>query len=87
VGDWTQQWLNLRYVVRLLLRLGCGEDVVVLHSALRAAGKLSPLDDAHVAGLLDGADGDRHAAATARGSALSGAAAVTWARAALRRVA
>ncbi len=22
VGDWTQQWLNLRYVVRLLVRLG-----------------------------------------------------------------
>jgi predicted ATPase/DNA-binding SARP family transcriptional activator len=85
VGDWTQQWLNLRYVVRLLLRLGCEEDVVVLHSALRAAGKPSPLATARVAGLLDGPDGDRHATATARGSALSGAGAVTWAREALRR--
>ena len=85
VGDWTQQWLNLRYVVRLLLRLGCDEDVVVLHSALRAAGKLSPLAAARVAGLLDGPDGDRYAAAVSRGAALTGAEAVTYARSALRR--
>ena len=43
VGDWTQQWLNLRYVVRLLVRLGADEDAVVLHHSLVAAGKPSPL--------------------------------------------
>ncbi|HEY4627023.1 MAG TPA: AfsR/SARP family transcriptional regulator, partial [Blastococcus sp.] len=83
VGDWTQQWLNLRYVVRLLHRLGHDEDVVVLHHALRAAGKPSPLGSTRVAALLDGPDGERYAAAGARGSALSGAAAVAYARAAL----
>ena len=85
VGDWTQQWLNLRYVVRLLLRLGRDEDVVVLHHALRTAGKPSPVDDARAARLLDGPDGCRYAAAVTRGAALSGAAAVTYARSALRR--
>ena len=85
VGDWTQQWLNLRYVVRMLLQLGCDEDAVVLHSALGAAGKLSPLAAARVAGLLDGPDGDRYAAAVSRGAALTGAEAVTYARSALRR--
>ena len=84
VGDWTQQWLNLRYVVRLLLRLGRDEDVVVLHHALRTAGKPSPVDDARAARLLGGPDGCRYAAAATRGAALSGAAAVTYARSALR---
>jgi hypothetical protein len=87
VGDWTQQWLNLRYVVRLLLRLGCDEDVVVLHSALRAAGKLTPLGGDRVARLLDGPGGERYEAAATRGRALTGAATVTWARTALRRAA
>ena len=31
VGDWTQQWLNLRYVTRLLVRLGADDDAVALH--------------------------------------------------------
>ena len=43
VGDWTQQWLNLRYVTRLLVRLGADDDAVVLHHALVKAGKRSPL--------------------------------------------
>ena len=43
VGDWTQQWLNLRYVTRLLVRLGADDDAVALHHALVAAGKPSPL--------------------------------------------
>lgn len=46
VGDETQQWLNLRYVVRLLARLGADEDAIVLHRSLVAAGKPSPLDTA-----------------------------------------
>jgi hypothetical protein len=43
VGDWTQQWLNLRYVTRLLARVGREEDAMVLDGALRAVGKSSPL--------------------------------------------
>jgi predicted ATPase/DNA-binding SARP family transcriptional activator len=83
VGDWSQQWLNLRYIVRLLRRLGRDEDAVVLHSALRAAGKMSPLVPDRVARLLDGPDGDRYAAAVSRGAALTPAEAVALARTAL----
>jgi predicted ATPase len=86
VGDWTQQWLNLRYVVRLLLRVGAHEDAVELHHYLRAVGKPSPLDPAQLAELLEGQDGERIAAASRRGSALSGAAATSLARACLRRI-
>ena len=44
-GDWTQQWLNLRYVVRLLVRVGADAEAGDLHRCLVAAGKPSPLDD------------------------------------------
>jgi tetratricopeptide (TPR) repeat protein len=43
VGDATQQWLNLRYVVRLLHRVGAAADAATLHASLVAAGKPSPL--------------------------------------------
>jgi hypothetical protein len=45
VGDWSQQWLNLRYVTRLLVRLGADDDAVALHHALVSAGRPSPLTD------------------------------------------
>ena len=45
VGDWTQQWLNLRYITRLLARLGADDDALALHRCLVAAGKPSPLHD------------------------------------------
>ena len=82
VGDWTQQWLNLRYVVRLLVRLGADEDAVVLHHALVAAGKPSPLDARRLdrAAATLGEDGF---AAARRGSALTGPGAVALARARL----
>ena len=85
VGDWTQQWLNLRYVVRLLVRLGAEEDIVVLHHCLTAAGKPSPLDPAGIAGLLDGPGGERFGAAALRGSRLSRAGSISLARSSLRR--
>ena len=43
VGDWSQQWLNLRYVTRFLVRVGADDDALTLHHALVAAGKGSPL--------------------------------------------
>ena len=46
VGDSTQQWLNLRYVARLLHRVGAATDAAALHEFLVAAGKPSPLDPA-----------------------------------------
>jgi predicted ATPase/DNA-binding SARP family transcriptional activator len=44
IGDSTQQWLNLRYVVRLLARVDADSDAARLHDFLVAAGKPSPLD-------------------------------------------
>lgn len=43
VGDATQQWLALRYVARLLHRVGADADAAALHACLVAAGKPSPL--------------------------------------------
>ncbi len=74
VGDWTQQWLNLRYVVRLLVRVGADQEARDLHRCLVVAGKPSPLDDP-----------GRCPAAALSGPALSGAEAVDLARVALNR--
>ena len=63
VGDWSQQWLDLRYVVRLLVRLDAAEDAVALHPALVAAGKPSPLDAGRLAALARGLGDERFAAA------------------------
>jgi hypothetical protein len=56
VGDQTQQWLNLRYIVRLLVRLGADADAITLHHCLLAHGKPSPLEPAQAARLGDGPD-------------------------------
>lgn len=42
-GDTTQQWLTLRHVVRLLIRLGGYEDAAFLYWAFVNANKPSPL--------------------------------------------
>ncbi len=73
VGDWSQQWLNLRYVTRFLKRVGAEDDGRALHHALVAAGRQSPLGIASVGG--------------APGEPLSGAQAVAHARAVLARYA
>jgi predicted ATPase/DNA-binding SARP family transcriptional activator len=71
VGDWSQQWLNLRYVARLLVRVGAHDDAVALHRALVSAGRPSPLrDDGFV---------------SPAGSFTGGAAAVALARSTLAR--
>ncbi|WP_006242024.1 BTAD domain-containing putative transcriptional regulator [Mycolicibacterium tusciae] len=72
VGDWSQQWLNLRYVTRFLLRVEAAEDAAALHGALLAAGRSSPLGSADF--FTKESSG-----------ALSGAAAVARARTALLR--
>ena len=83
VGDWTQQWLNLRYIVRLLLRLGADEDAAVLHHCLLAAGKPSPLGPDGAAALRDRIGADAFAAAAERAAGLGPAGAVLLARSAL----
>jgi predicted ATPase len=86
VGDWTQQWLNLRYVVRLLVRLGADDEAVTLHHALAAAGRPSPLGPGRLAALAGSLGRVRFDAAVRRGSALTGAGAVIAALSSLRRV-
>ena len=76
VGDATQQWLNLRYVTRLLNRVDATSDAATLHAFLVAAGKPSPL----------GPPGSPQAGPRP-GPGASEAAAVAHARAALRRIA
>jgi hypothetical protein len=75
VGDATQQWLNLRYVARLLQRVDATDDAAALHACLVAAGKPSPLGPP--AARPAGPPADPRAAE---------AAAVAHARAALGRV-
>jgi hypothetical protein len=69
-GDWTQQWLNLRYVVRFLARIGADDEAVVLHHCLLAAGKPSPLRADRLARMLDGPGGPRFSAAAAAAGAV-----------------
>lgn len=68
VGDWSQQWLNLRYVTRLLARLGAHADAAALHHALVGAGRPSPLKQAHVdpADVLSGVEAVSRAGASLR---------------------
>lgn len=85
VGDWSQQWLNLRYVTRLLARLGADDDALALHRALINAGKPSPLNAAQLDGLADGLGEERFDAQSR--SAVGAAATVAWARSSLSRYA
>lgn len=85
VGDRTQQWLNLRYIVRLLIRLGANEEAVTLHHYLRSQDKPSPIDSARARQLL-GEHGDaRVDRAIAWGTAMSLTQAVNFAKSSLLR--
>ena len=75
VGDWSQQWLNLRYVTRFLVRISDDDAASALHHALVDAGKGSPLGPAQLARV-----------AARNGVGLTGAEAVALARAALVRI-
>lgn len=77
VGDWSQQWLNLRYVTRFLVRIGAADDALAMHRALVAANRPSPLGPAQLAGLAE--------ATAPAAPALSGAEAVVRARSSLAR--
>ena len=74
VGDWSQQWLNLRYVTRFLCRVEALDDAHALHRALIGAGRPSPLSAAQIAAM-----GSRQT------ELLSGPQAVARARTALAR--
>ena len=53
VGDWTQQWVTLRYITRLLVRLGADDDALFLHCAIVKAGKAPPLRAAQLRVLVE----------------------------------
>ena len=74
VGDWSQQWLNLRYVTRFLVRVGADDEARVMHRALVDAGKGSPLTEDQVARL-----------GAADGGSVTGPEAVAMARSTLQR--
>ena len=74
VGDWSQQWLNLRYVTRFLARVGADDEAMTLHNALVSAGKGSPLRQDQLTG-----SGAR------QGVGMTGADAVALARTTLKR--
>lgn len=67
VGDWSQQWLNLRYITRFLARIGADDAALTVHDALVGAGKPSPLPaDRHPQGqrIVSGVEAVRLARAT-----------------------
>jgi predicted ATPase/DNA-binding SARP family transcriptional activator len=74
VGDWSQQWLNLRYVTRFLARVGADDEALSLHNALVSAGKGSPLHQDQLNGSEAG-----------HGDGMTGADAVALARTTLKR--
>jgi hypothetical protein len=73
-GTGVLHWLTVRYVTRLLVRLGADADAATLHRTLVAAGHESPLSEAESARL--GAAGV---------AGLTGAEAVALARSSLQR--
>lgn len=85
VGDRTQQWLNLRYITRLAVRLGADTDAAVLHGALLAAGRPSPLAGPGLAALAQRLGGARFRAAVNHAGSLPVTDVVGVARETLRR--
>ncbi len=82
VGDWTQQWVALRHITRLLVRLGADDDALFLHCAIVKAGKPPPLREAQVHVLVERLGADRFDAISS--SPAVGAEVVAWARSSLR---
>ena len=51
LGDWSQQWLSLLYLTRLLIRIDAPAEAVTLHHALVAAAKPAPFDADRLAAM------------------------------------
>ncbi len=91
-GNWTQQWITLRHVIDLLIRLGAGARAAVLYGALTASTTATPAYGADAdrlvtqAAVLRGELGPgRFSAAIARGAALGDDGAERCARAEIDR--
>ncbi|POX69197.1 BTAD domain-containing putative transcriptional regulator [Mycobacterium kansasii] len=83
VGDWFEQGAALRYITRLLLRLGADDDAAFLHCAFIKAGMPSPLRDEQLETLVDRLGANRFEAH--RVSVSDSAAMVARARSSLHR--
>ncbi len=82
VGDWNQQWIALRYITRLLVRLGADDDALSLHCAVVKAGKPAPLREAQLHVLVKRLGEDRFEALSS--STKLGAAVFARARSSVR---
>ncbi len=89
-GNWTQQWITLRNVIDLLIRLKADEPAAVIYGALAASPTATPAygTDAerlagHAAGLQARLGAGTFTAALAHGRALGDAEVVPFSRAAL----
>lgn len=93
-GNWTQQWIAVRNVLGLLVRLGADEDAAVLHGALRTRttaaapyGTDAERMDTAAAALNERLGTDRVAAARRRGAEMSDDDVIVWVREVLNRLA
>ncbi|OBK23939.1 transcriptional regulator [Mycobacterium asiaticum] len=59
VGDLNQQWVNLRYIARLLVRIGDDDEAAFLYGAVLKAGKRPPFRGATLDALIDRLGADR----------------------------
>ncbi len=91
-GNWTQQWITLRNVIDLLIRLDTHEPATVLYGALIASSTATPAYGAdaarltkHAAVLQDELGADGFSVALARGRTLGDGEVASFARAALGR--
>ncbi|KAA1249676.1 AfsR/SARP family transcriptional regulator [Mycobacterium simiae] len=83
VGDWFEQRAALRYITRLLVRLGADDDAAFLHGAFVKTGMPSPLREESLQLLIDRLGADRFQAHSA--AVTDGATMVARARASLYR--
>ncbi len=83
IGDWTQLWVSLRYIARLLVRLGADDDALKLHCAIVNAGKPALLGAARLRVLVECLGADRFDALSSS-AAVGGADAIALARSSLQ---
>lgn len=59
VGDLNQQWVNLRYIARLFVRVGDDDQAACLYCAVLKAGKRPPFRGTQLESLIDRLGADR----------------------------
>ncbi len=83
VGDWTQLWVSLRYIARLLIRLGADDDALLLHCAIVNAGKPALLGAARLRVVVERVGAERVDALSCS-AAVGGAGVIALARSRLQ---